>query len=155
MSPFAALRIMDEEDLPWVFEVERQCYPLPWSQEGLRQALHSGRGFVFCDQAGTPLGYCFVQAVADEVSLLNFTVKPQWQGQGVGRKALQALLQYLRQQGRFQQLFLEVRVSNRAALRLYQSAGFNEVGMRRNYYRNADGSREDAIVMAYTFLPPS
>jgi len=155
MSPFAGLRIMDEADLPWVFEVERQCYPLPWSQEGLVKALCSGTGFVFCNQAGAPLGYCFVQAVADEISLLNFTVKPEYQGQGVGRQALQALLEHFQQQQRFQQLFLEVRVSNQAALRLYHSVGFNEIGMRRNYYRNADGSREDAIIMAYTFWPTS
>lgn len=148
---FSHLRVMDESDLDWVAAIEPHCYPIPWSRKGLELALRHGMGFVFCDRDDAPLGYCFVQMAADEVELLNFTVAPDAQGQGVGKAALKALLDRF-DGGRFTQLFLEVRASNTPAIRLYQGAGFNEIGLRPNYYRNLDGSREDAILMAFTFL---
>lgn len=151
MSRFSHLRVMDAEDLDWIVEVEPKCYPMPWSARGLTLALRNGLGFVFCDLGHQPLGYCFVQMAADEVELLNFTVCPEYQGEGVGREALSALLARF-EGGRFAQMFLEVRASNSAAIRLYRGAGFNEIGQRPGYYRNPDGSREDAVLMAYTFL---
>jgi len=150
-GPFSHLRVMDACDLDWVETVEPQCYPVPWSRKGLALALRHGMGFVFCDRQDQPLGYCFVQTAADEVELLNFTVVPAAQGKGVGRAALQALLGRF-DGGRFAQMFLEVRAGNAAAIRLYEGAGFNEIGLRPGYYRNPDGSREDAILMAYTFV---
>ena len=152
MSRFSHLRVMDADDLDWIEAVERRCYPLPWSRRGLELALRNGLGFVFCAGDETPLGYCFVQTAADEVELLNFAVSPDWQGQGVGSAALRALLGRF-DGGRFTQMFLEVRASNTPALRLYRAAGFNEIGLRPGYYRNPNGSREDAVLMAYTFLP--
>ncbi len=151
MSLFSHLRVMDESDLDWVEQVEQACYPLPWSRRGLTLALRNGLGFVFCAADEGPLGYCFVQTAADEVELLNFAVAPPYQGQGVGCAALASLLGRF-DDGRFIQMFLEVRASNTAAIRLYQRAGFNEIGLRPHYYRNPDGSSEDAILMAYTFL---
>ncbi len=151
MSLFSHLRVMDESDLEWVESVERVCYPLPWSRRGLELALRNGLGFVFCAADETPLGYCFVQTAADEVELLNFAVSPDHQGQGIGAAALHALLGRF-EGGRFAQMFLEVRASNTPAICLYQRAGFNEIGLRPHYYRNPDGSREDAILMAYTFI---
>ncbi|WP_294947387.1 ribosomal protein S18-alanine N-acetyltransferase [Sulfurivirga sp.] len=152
MSCFSHLRVMDVDDLDWVESVERRCYPMPWSRRGLELALRNGLGFIFCAADETPLGYCFVQTAADEVELLNFAVAPQQQGRGVGSAALRALLGRF-EGGRFAQMFLEVRASNTPAIRLYQRAGFNEIGLRPGYYRNPDGSREDAVLMAHTFLP--
>ncbi len=151
MSRFSHLRVMDESDLDWVERVESECYLVPWSRRGLSLALRHGLGFVFCDGRDWPLGYCFVQTAADEVELLNFAVAPQYQRCGVGRAALVSLLSRF-DDGRFSQMFLEVRVSNEAAIRLYRGAGFNEIGIRPGYYRNPDGSREDAVLMAYTFV---
>ncbi len=151
MISFSHLRVMDETDFSWILSIEQRCYPTPWREHGLRLALRHGLGFVFCAQDETPLGYCFVQVAADEVELLNFTVAPEHQGKGVGRDALRSLLGRF-EGGRFAQMFLEVRISNAPALKLYRQAGFNEIGLRRRYYRNPDGSREDAILMAYTFL---
>ena len=147
---FGHMRVMDRQDLDWVEAVERRCYPFPWSRSGLEMALRKGQGWVFCQPVGTPCGYCFVQTVVDEVELLNFAIVPELQGRGIGGAALQALLQRFDTDA-FVQMFLEVRASNRAARRLYQRAGFNEIGVRPDYYRCAEGGREDAILMAYSF----
>ena len=76
-------------------------------------------------------------------------MRPEFQGQGLGRRALRALLDKASQYG-VETMFLEVRPSNAPALRLYLSEGFNEVGTRRDYYPAHKG-REDAVVLARQF----
>ena len=69
-----------------------------------------------------------------------------WQRQGLGRQLLEHLIGELEKRGVLT-LWLEVRASNTAAIALYESLGFNEATIRRNYYPTVDG-REDAIIMA-------
>ena len=82
----------------------------------------------------------------DEATLFNIAVAPEFQRKGLGRELLDALIVGLEEKG-IVTLWLEVRDSNRAAIALYESLGFNEVSIRRNYYPTADG-REDARIMA-------
>jgi ribosomal-protein-alanine N-acetyltransferase len=83
---------------------------------------------------------------AGECHLLNLCVHPDWQGRQFGRKLLRWLLSIARRQNA-DTAFLEVRRSNRAAIALYETEGFGEVGIRRGYYPHKEG-REDAIIMA-------
>lgn len=92
------------------------------------------------------LGYAFVMTVLDEATLLNITIDPDEQGHGYGRQLLQYLKAILKDKGIYS-LFLEVRMSNAPARRLYESEGFHEIDVRKNYYPTAKG-REDAIIMA-------
>jgi len=73
-------------------------------------------------------------------------VSPDYQRQGLGRALLEYIISELENRG-IATLWLEVRASNQAAIALYESLGFNEATIRRNYYPAKDG-REDAIVMA-------
>jgi ribosomal-protein-alanine N-acetyltransferase len=82
---------------------------------------------------------------AGEAHLLNLGIAHDWQSQGLGRKFLRHLIEVARVD-RADMMFLEVRPSNAKAIQLYLSEGFNEIGMRRNYYPAASG-REDAILM--------
>jgi [ribosomal protein S18]-alanine N-acetyltransferase len=83
-----------------------------------------------------------------ECHILNLCVHPQSQGSGVGKKMLIHMLEVAREHHAVT-AFLEVRPSNRMAIQLYSKSGFNEVGMRRDYYPAKHG-REDAIIMACT-----
>ena len=76
---------------------------------------------------------------------MNICIAPAWQGQGLGRRLLEHWLEECRQR-RLAMAWLEVRVSNQAALRLYRTSGFAKTGRRKDYYRAGEG-REDAIVM--------
>ena len=87
-----------------------------------------------------------MKLILDEAHLLNICIHPQNQGRGLGANALKALISRAESQGA-REMFLEVRASNAAAIGLYERAGFNETGQRKGYYP-ADGSREDAILMA-------
>jgi ribosomal-protein-alanine N-acetyltransferase len=82
----------------------------------------------------------------DEAELLNIGVAAAQQRKGLGRAMLREMLELARGRN-MERVFLEVRPSNTAAIALYRSAGFAGIGVRRDYYRNANGS-EDALVMA-------
>lgn len=157
MVQLSYLRTMQESDLDWVLQVEQQAYDFPWSRLGFENSLDQGLNFIFCSEQGESLGYACVLTVLDEAHLLNLCVVPKFQGQGLGRQALQALQAKLRASD-FKMMFLEVRESNEAAQRVYERCGFNRDGVRANYYRchawdDAKGtlveSKEDAILMSH------
>jgi ribosomal-protein-alanine N-acetyltransferase len=83
---------------------------------------------------------------ADEAQILSLCIDPDLQGRGLGRSLLQQLLNEA-SSSHADSVFLEVRASNLAARNLYESSGFNEIGVRRGYYPAEDG-REDAIILA-------
>ena len=88
---------------------------------------------------------------AGEAHILNVCVHPEYRSRGLGSRLLQRLLTLARKHGA-DTAFLEVRISNRAALGLYQKLGFNEIGLRRGYYPLEDG-KEDAVLLALSLTP--
>jgi ribosomal-protein-alanine N-acetyltransferase len=92
------------------------------------------------------LGYFVAMPGADEVHLLNLTVAPAYQRQGWAKLMLDALVIWAQGQ-RAGWFWLEVRVGNLRAIKVYQAQGFARVGLRKKYYPCADGLREDALVM--------
>lgn len=133
--------------LPQVLHIELAAYPHPWSETNFRDALDAGYQAQVLMADGNLLGYFIAMKGVDEVHLLNITVAPRYQGQGWARLMLQALTLWARGQGA-QWLWLEVRVGNTRAIRVYQSHGFARVGHRKAYYPADNGKREDAIVMS-------
>jgi ribosomal-protein-alanine N-acetyltransferase len=83
--------------------------------------------------------------IVDECELLNITVKPELQKKGYGALMLEDLFSECKKEN-IVNIFLEVRKSNVSAIRLYEKNGFNEIGVRNNYYKNKRG-KEDAILM--------
>lgn len=133
--------------LPEVLRIELSAYEHPWSEVNFRDALAAGYQAQMLMADATVLGYFIAMKGVDEVHLLNITVAPPYQGQGWARLMLEALAVWARGQGA-QWLWLEVRVGNARAIRVYQSRGFRRVGHRKAYYPAAGGAREDAIVMS-------
>ncbi len=141
-----------------VVQVEKTAYDHPWTQGNFTDSLNAGyQAQLLTAGAGTPgsqvelLGYFVAMKGVDEVHLLNITVTPAHQRRGWARVMLDALAIWARGQGA-QWLWLEVRVSNKRAKAIYESYGFREVGLRRNYYPaggNGQSPREDAVVMSF------
>lgn len=144
----AAIRFvpMNEVDADAVVEAERRIYPFPWTRGNFTDSLAAGHSCWLCRQDGLLAGYAVMTVVLDEAQLLNISVLPERQRQGLGGELLAHLLQVARDHGA-RRLFLEVRPSNMAGRALYRRFGFAEVGRRRDYYP-APAGREDAIVMA-------
>lgn len=140
------MRAMTLEDVDAVFAIERAVQAFPWTRGNFADALNNG---YFCrvDEAGGEIrSYAVLMPAADEAELLSIGVAAGQQRKGLGRAMLREMLNLAREEN-IRRVFLEVRASNAAALALYRSAGFAEIGLRRGYYRNA-GGYEDAITMA-------
>lgn len=144
-------RRMADADLPGVMAVEEAGYSHPWSRRIFQDCLGAGY-HCWVLQVGTDLvGHGVMSLAAGECEILNLCVHPDWRGRHLGRRLLRRLLAIARQRGA-DTAFLEVRRSNRAAINLYQTEGFCEIGLRRGYYPAAQG-REDALLMAKPLLP--
>ena len=139
------LRTMTLADLPAVLVIEEKNYQFPWEEDVFKDCFKAGYGCWVCEEGDTILGYCLLSMAVGEAHILNISVHPDEQNQGIGRKMLEHLIDVAR--GRAETIFLEVRVSNTIALALYQNIGFNEIGIRKGYYPAEDG-REDAIMLA-------
>ncbi|WP_456377138.1 ribosomal protein S18-alanine N-acetyltransferase [Thiolapillus sp.] len=141
---------MTEADLKDVMLIEEQIYPHPWSRKIFRDCLRTGYECRVYEAAEDILAYSVMSAAAGEAHLLNLGVHPQQQGKGLGRLVLQQVMQHAREKSA-DTLFLEVRISNHIARRLYEAEGFNEIGQRFGYYP-AENGREDALVFARSLL---
>jgi ribosomal-protein-alanine N-acetyltransferase len=149
-EPALDLRPMDEADLAAVLDVERAAYPIPWTEGNFRDCLRAGYCCWVLERDGQVAGHGVLSVAVGEAHILNVCVRPDLQGRGLGRRLLERLLRLAREH-EADTAFLEVRVSNVVAQRLYESAGFNEIGQRRGYYP-AIGGREDAIVYARALI---
>ena len=144
------MRQMQDADLARIMEIETLVYPFPWTLPLFKDCLRVGytAEIIALEQI---IAYGLMSIAASEAQILNVSVHPKWQGSGHGRQMLERLLDIANQKG-VQSVFLEVRVSNQAAIHLYDKIGFKQIGVRRAYYRNGDKGREDALVLAMKMI---
>jgi ribosomal-protein-alanine N-acetyltransferase len=142
------LRKMRKADLARVLEIETTNYAFPWSKEIFIDCFSvlSYSCWVCEDIEENVIAYAVLSIAAGEAHILNISVAPQSQGLGVGRKIMEHLIACASKKA--QTLFLEVRPSNTKAQALYESLGFNEIGIRKDYYPAENNTREDAIMLA-------
>lgn len=143
-------RPMLESDLDAVLNVEYAAFSHPWTRGIFLDCIQSGYECWLLFLGDQQVGHGVLTAAAGESHVLNLTIKPENQGNGLGGRLLAHLIE--RAKARDAEVtFLEVRESNHAANHLYERFGFNEIGRRKNYYP-AVGGREDALVMAYSLI---
>jgi len=131
-------------DAPALFAIERRAFSDPWTEASFREALTSAWTFGLVAETGRGLaGYFIGREVAGTGEVLNLAVAPEFRRRGIGGALLDAGLEALHRR-RVDEVFLEVRESNRSARALYGAYGFQAVGQRAAYYRNP---REDALVL--------
>ena len=133
-------------DLDAVMAIENRAYGFPWSQGIFRDCLRVGYCCWCYENAGEIHGYGVMSVAAGEAHILNLTVNPDARRRGIGTRLMKHFLA-LACRHNADTVMLEVRPSNEAAIALYEKLGFNEIGMRRNYYPATDG-REDALLLA-------
>jgi ribosomal-protein-alanine N-acetyltransferase len=144
-SQSIVLRAMTTADITAVCAIEQQVQYAPWTEKLFSDSLERHVCWV-AQKDQQVVGFFVVQFIVDEAHLLNIAVDPTQQKQGIGR----LLLDNVQQQAIIKKastIFLELRATNQRALALYQMAGFNEIGLRKNYYPAAQG-KEDAVIMA-------
>ena len=140
------LRPATEADLREITRIERSCFADPWSEDSFRRLLGVPPA-IFLVAVSSPesaiAGYVVGFSVDEDAEILNVAVDAPFRGKGLAGQMLDAVLIELASRG-VHQAFLEVRESNKAALALYASRGFTEIGRRPDYYRRPV---EDALVM--------
>ena len=140
-----AIRPMTDADIAAVIAIERASYQFPWSEGIFRDCLRVGYVCRVITVSSEIVGYGVMSVGAGEAHVLNLCIREAFRCRGVGKRMLTYLLERATAAG-MSEAFLEVRPSNTAAIRLYQSLGFDQVGTRRGYYQ-AVGGREDAAVL--------
>lgn len=143
----AGFEPMTQARLDEIVAVELAAYDHPWSRVNFIDSLRSGYQAQMLVADEVLLGYFVAMKGVDEVHLLNLTVVPDYQRQGWARVMLDALDLWARGQSA-QWVWLEVRVSNSRAQKIYEEHGYRRVGQRKNYYPASQGQREDAVVMS-------
>lgn len=141
------IEIIQEQDFDSLFEIEQKAHLVPWS----KGTLLNNQGEKYLNlklvEHNQIIAFAICQIVLDEATLFNIAVDPHFQHQGFGKRLLSELILQL-QRRNVATLWLEVRESNKAAQKLYDSLGFNEVTIRKNYYPTPDGGKENAVIMA-------
>jgi ribosomal-protein-alanine N-acetyltransferase len=153
------IRSMLEADLAAVEQLEAQLFSSPLNRSQLTSALNSRHWLWVVERQAEIAGYLIAHHGGGVADLLTIGVDPSQQRNGIGQQLLAVLLEQL-QSARVDELFLEVRRSNRSAIGLYQRCGMTSVGVRKGYYpclstfgSDSRNRREDAIVMRYRVLP--
>ena len=137
---------MSEHDLPEILNIEQRSYDFPWTEGIFYDCLRLGYSSWVIEISQRIVGYGVMSLAVQECHILNLCIDPDYQGQGIGRRLLEQLL-IIGRARKTNTVFLEVRLTNIQALSLYFSQGFNEIGMRKNYYPALLG-REDAVILA-------
>jgi ribosomal-protein-alanine N-acetyltransferase len=140
------LRNLRLRDLGAIERIERRSYPTPWSRSMFAGELTKSSSVCLGAQdteADRLVGYLIISRYVDAWHVMNVAVAPEHRGRGIATMLLERLFELTAGDGR-RGYTLEVRVSNRNAIRLYERLGFKARGIRRGYYTD---NREDALIM--------
>ena len=140
---------MKECHVAQVAELEKLCFGTEaWSEKSVASELNNKLAlWLVAEDAGNVWGYVGSQTVMDETDMMNIAVHPDYRNRGVAIGLIQELIAALKERGSHS-LMLEVRASNDPARKLYEKLGFQQVGLRKNYYRNP---KEDACILRKEF----
>lgn len=138
------VREMTLDDVNQVYEIEQQLFSMPWSKEDFTSSMnHPQNLYLVVDDGGKIAGYCGFWSVLDEGQITNVAVQQEYQNQGIGKLLITELLRKGREKA-LTAFTLEVRESNKYAIQLYKSCGFEEAGIRPNFYEKPT---ENAVIM--------
>ncbi len=136
-------------DVDTITRLHAQGFYRGWSREEFA-AYVAGEGtplYVACDAKRRVAGFAMLRHLGEEAELITIAVDKKRRRKGIGAALLRALFEDLRTSPA-KRLILEVATDNAAALRLYETFGFEKIAERRGYYPRPDGTPATAIVMA-------
>ena len=143
------VRRAEPRDVGAICEIERECFAEPWSPDSVNDLISSDIAVCLCfEEDGKVLGYGSFYFAAYQAQINNVAVTKSARRRGIARMILSELIKISEKLGA-ESVTLEVRESNLPARALYESAGFEKDGIRKNYYHTpSSGTRENAILMS-------
>ena len=139
-------RPMTLDDVDTVMHLEKAVYQFPWTDRIFKDCIRVGYDCWLALLENKIVAHAVISVAAGESHILNLSVIENLQGKGIGKQFIRFLLNIARNK-RAQIMMLEVRPSNVRAINCYNSAGFNEIGSRKDYYPAPNG-KEDALLFA-------
>ena len=139
------IREMKTEDIPGVLQIEMTLQGRQWSSKAFEESLQQNYTYFYVTEASdrSIAGYCCIERLYEEAEIVNVAVHPNLRQQGIGESMLREVIEKEREAGT-ERIVLEVRKSNFAAIRMYEKAGFVQLGIRRSFY---EFPTEDAVIM--------
>ena len=139
------LRKLEIGDLYAIERIEQASYPTPWSRSMFASeiAKTSSLSLGAVSETGELVGYLIISRYVDAWHVMNIAVSPEHRREGIASAMLRHLFDMTREDAQ-RGYTLEVRVSNKGAIKLYERFGFRSQGLRRGYYTD---NREDALIM--------
>lgn len=142
---------MTKEDLLGVYEVEKNAFPIPWPISSFEEELNNILAtYLVAKIDNKVVGYIGMLFVMDECHVLNIAVDSNYRRNGIATKLVNELFKHCKKH-KTAYVMLEVRVTNIPAQKLYSKLGFKDEVLRKDYYKNPDGTREDALIMSLEF----
>lgn len=138
-------RKMVQEDIPSVVKIEEESFATPWTQEIFEHEMNGNNyaHYIVAENDKEVIGHCGMWIVLDECHITNVAVLKKMRGNGIGEGLMKEAIAFCREMN-VHLMTLEVRVSNVTAQNLYRKLGFQDGGIRKNYYSD---DHEDALVM--------
>lgn len=134
------------EDVSDIAAIEKASFSTPWSENAILESINAGTTFYVARIKDNVVGYMGVSKIAGEGYVTNVAVLPEHRRKGIGKVILEYVINDCKNELEF--ISLEVRVSNNAAISLYERFGFAQVGLRKRFYTHPD---EDALIMTKRF----
>ena len=133
------------QDVVAIMEIENSTNQIPWTKNQFISSMEVGHYSMVLQQYQKVIGFAIYAPIIPESHLLNIAINPVYQGQGLGEKLLEKIIFQNKTIG-VKVMTLEVRVSNKAAINLYEKRGFTKDAIRPDYYSGT--SKEDALLMS-------
>lgn len=145
MNKQLTYRAMVEKDIDQIVKIENESFTTPWSRESFENELKKNQFALYTvlEDEDEVFGYCGVWIIVDEAHITNIALLPKYRGKKLGEALLRKVMESAREKGA-KTMTLEVRVTNDIAQSLYRKLGFQNGGIRKNYYTD---NQEDALVM--------
>ena len=142
-----SISVATQNDIPAIANIEEHCFSTPWSKNAIRESMESNTTFYVATIDNNIAGYMGLSKIVGEGYVTNVAVLPEYRRRGIGKKLLEFVIENSKNELEF--ISLEVRVSNVAAISLYESFDFKNVGLRKRFYTNP---QEDAFIMTKNFI---
>lgn len=138
------IRRMVQSDVEAVSQLEEESFSMPWSKEAfLEMTVNENAYYLVADEEGEILGTCGLHLILGEGEITNVAVKKTARGKGIATTMMQRMIEDGTKKGA-KSFVLEVRKSNQSAIHVYEICGFEQIGIRKNFY---ELPWEDAVVM--------
>lgn len=145
MEKVVDYRVMTVKDIPSVVKIEEESFATPWTAEVFEHEMTGNNyaHYIVAVHEEEVIGHCGMWVVLDECHITNIAVLEKHRGYGIGERLLKEGIELCKAL-EVRLMTLEVRVSNEVAKNMYRKLGFQDGGIRKNYYTD---DREDALVM--------